>query len=157
MARTWGPIASAISRSNRPGARRISITANDLYTKNNYQDIQRYAEVDLAMAADAEAQAHRKGFAAGQVEILNLVDAVDTYFDARGRYLELLQEAWLEAARQGVVEVTLLGQIVDRYGRDIPDGPDLAALLRPGPHDAALGSGRSGLGAGSGGAERGEA
>ena len=33
-------------------------------------------------------------------------------------------------ARQGVKEVTLLGQIVDRYGLDIPDGPDLADLLR---------------------------
>jgi tRNA-2-methylthio-N6-dimethylallyladenosine synthase len=31
---------------------------------------------------------------------------------------------------QGVKEVVLLGQIVDRYGRDIPDGPDLADLLR---------------------------
>jgi len=33
-------------------------------------------------------------------------------------------------ASQGVREVTLLGQIVDRYGRDIPDGPNLAGLLR---------------------------
>jgi tRNA-2-methylthio-N6-dimethylallyladenosine synthase len=33
-------------------------------------------------------------------------------------------------ARQGVKEVTLLGQIVDRYGKDIPDGPDLSDLLR---------------------------
>ena len=33
-------------------------------------------------------------------------------------------------ARQGVREITLLGQIVDRYGKDVPDGPDLAALLR---------------------------
>jgi tRNA-2-methylthio-N6-dimethylallyladenosine synthase len=32
-------------------------------------------------------------------------------------------------ALQGVKEVTLLGQIVDRYGKDIPDGPDLADLL----------------------------
>jgi tRNA-2-methylthio-N6-dimethylallyladenosine synthase len=31
---------------------------------------------------------------------------------------------------QGVKEITLLGQIVDRYGKDIPDGPDLAALLK---------------------------
>ena len=31
---------------------------------------------------------------------------------------------------QGVKEITLLGQIVDRYGKDIPDGPSLAALLR---------------------------
>jgi tRNA-2-methylthio-N6-dimethylallyladenosine synthase len=33
-------------------------------------------------------------------------------------------------AAQGVKEITLLGQIVDRYGKDIPDGPNLAALLR---------------------------
>jgi tRNA-2-methylthio-N6-dimethylallyladenosine synthase len=33
-------------------------------------------------------------------------------------------------AAQGVKEVTLLGQIVDRYGKEVPDGPNLAALLR---------------------------
>lgn len=31
---------------------------------------------------------------------------------------------------QGVKEITFLGQIVDRYGKDIPDGPTLAGLLR---------------------------
>ncbi len=33
-------------------------------------------------------------------------------------------------AAQGVKEVVLLGQIVDRYGYDVPDGPNLAHLLR---------------------------
>ncbi len=33
-------------------------------------------------------------------------------------------------ASQGVKEITLLGQIVDRYGKDIPDGPNLAQLIR---------------------------
>lgn len=33
-------------------------------------------------------------------------------------------------AKQGVKEITLLGQIVDRYGKDIPGGPNLASLLR---------------------------
>ncbi|MCW5839103.1 MAG: MiaB/RimO family radical SAM methylthiotransferase, partial [Anaerolineales bacterium] len=33
-------------------------------------------------------------------------------------------------AAQGVKEVTLLGQIVDRYGKDVADGPNLPALLR---------------------------
>jgi tRNA-2-methylthio-N6-dimethylallyladenosine synthase len=33
-------------------------------------------------------------------------------------------------AEQGVKEVTLLGQIVDRYGKDLADGPNLAQLLR---------------------------
>ena len=33
-------------------------------------------------------------------------------------------------AAQGVKEVTLLGQIVDRYGKDVPNGPTLPDLLR---------------------------
>ena len=40
----------------------------------------------------------RKAYAGGEVGILSLIDANNTYFDAFGRYLELLQEAWLEAA-----------------------------------------------------------
>jgi acetolactate synthase I/II/III large subunit len=43
------------SRVTRAGATLVSITASDLYTKSNYQDFQRYPEVDVAMAADAEA------------------------------------------------------------------------------------------------------
>ncbi|HVN53939.1 MAG TPA: tRNA (N6-isopentenyl adenosine(37)-C2)-methylthiotransferase MiaB [Anaerolineaceae bacterium] len=42
---------------------------------------------------------------------------------------DILSEA-RALARQGVKEVTLLGQIVDRYGKDIPGGPNLAGLLR---------------------------
>ena len=41
---------------------------------------------------------------------------------------EILAEARSLVA-QGVREITLLGQIVDRYGRDLPAGPDLATLL----------------------------
>jgi thiamine pyrophosphate-dependent acetolactate synthase large subunit-like protein len=44
------------SRSRiRPGTRLISITSVDLFSKSNFQDFQRYPEVDVAMAADAEA------------------------------------------------------------------------------------------------------
>ena len=32
-------------------------------------------------------------------------------------------------AEQGVREITLLGQIVDRYGKDLPEGPNLSGLL----------------------------
>jgi tRNA-2-methylthio-N6-dimethylallyladenosine synthase len=42
---------------------------------------------------------------------------------------EIAAEAHSLAA-QGVKEITLLGQIVDRYGKDQPEGPNLAALLR---------------------------
>jgi acetolactate synthase-1/2/3 large subunit len=38
-----------------PGAKLISISTDDLYMKSNYQDFQRFQEVDLAIAADAEA------------------------------------------------------------------------------------------------------
>jgi len=40
----------------------------------------------------------RRSFAAGEVNILALVDAHDSYFSARERYLELLEQQWLEAA-----------------------------------------------------------
>jgi tRNA-2-methylthio-N6-dimethylallyladenosine synthase len=41
---------------------------------------------------------------------------------------EVLAEA-RALATQGVKEITLLGQIVDRYGHDLPDEPSLASLL----------------------------
>ena len=57
----WGTVHSyrdQIHRSSkssiRDGAKLISISASDLYVKGNYQDIQRYPEADLAIAADAE-------------------------------------------------------------------------------------------------------
>ena len=40
----------------------------------------------------------RKAYRSGELEILALIDANNTYFDAHERYLELLQEAWLEGA-----------------------------------------------------------
>ena len=39
----------------RPGAKVLSISSGDLYMKSNYQDFQRYAEVDIAIAADGQA------------------------------------------------------------------------------------------------------
>jgi acetolactate synthase-1/2/3 large subunit len=41
--------------TTKPGAKLISITANDLYMKSNYQDFQRYQPMDIAIAADGEA------------------------------------------------------------------------------------------------------
>jgi len=44
-------------------------------------------------------------------------------------YREILSEAQT-MVDQGVKEITLLGQIVDRYGLDLPEHPTLAMLLR---------------------------
>jgi acetolactate synthase-1/2/3 large subunit len=58
----WGVVNSyrdQLQRSSKPRTRKdaklITISTADLYIKSNYQDFQRYAEVDIAMAADSEA------------------------------------------------------------------------------------------------------
>src|SRR5262249_34786808 len=58
----WGTVNNLrdqLVRSSRPltkqGAKLVTISANDLYLKSNYQDFQRYTEVDLAIAADVGA------------------------------------------------------------------------------------------------------
>ena len=79
----------------RPGAKLDSITAGDLFMKGNYQDIQRYPEVDLALAADAEAT------------LPSLVEAVKRLttgdrrrvFEERGRKLTADRQRALERAR----------------------------------------------------------
>jgi thiamine pyrophosphate-dependent acetolactate synthase large subunit-like protein len=58
----WGTVNAyrdQLHRTSRSsieaGTKLISITSGDLFGKSNYQDQQRYPEVDIAMAADAEA------------------------------------------------------------------------------------------------------
>src|SRR6266850_831266 len=57
----WGTVNNyrdQLERSSRSltkkDAKLVTITANDLYLKSNYQDFQRYTEVNVAIAADAE-------------------------------------------------------------------------------------------------------
>ncbi len=42
-------------RITKPGTKLISINSEDLFSKSNYQDFQRYTEIDLDIAADVEA------------------------------------------------------------------------------------------------------
>lgn len=58
----WGVVHSyrdQLERTSKlitkPGAKFVSISIGDLYVKGNYQDIQRYPELDLAIAGDVEA------------------------------------------------------------------------------------------------------
>ena len=86
-------------RLTKPGAKLVSITAGDLYTKGNYQDFQRYPEVDLALAADAEAT------------LPSLIEAVKRLttgdrkrvFEERGRKLAADRQKLLERARAEAV------------------------------------------------------
>jgi thiamine pyrophosphate-dependent acetolactate synthase large subunit-like protein len=79
----------------RPGTRLISITAGDLYTKGNYQEFQRYPEVDLALAADAEATLP------ALVEAIKRITTADRahVFEERGRKLAADRQKLLERAR----------------------------------------------------------
>jgi thiamine pyrophosphate-dependent acetolactate synthase large subunit-like protein len=98
----WGVVNSfrdQLQRSSRfigaDGVKLISITTGDLYMKGNYQDIQRYPEVDLAIAADAEAT------------LPSLIEAVKRLinddrkrmFQDRGSKLAVAQRDALEQAR----------------------------------------------------------
>jgi thiamine pyrophosphate-dependent acetolactate synthase large subunit-like protein len=61
VADLWGQLNSVTDptheyrRIAKPDVKVISITVADLYTKSNYQDFQRFAPVDLAIAGDAQA------------------------------------------------------------------------------------------------------
>jgi thiamine pyrophosphate-dependent acetolactate synthase large subunit-like protein len=98
----WGTVNSMRDQVNRttrsiakPGAKLITITAGDLYTKSNYQDFQRYPEVDIAIAADAEAT------------LPSLIEACERLittdrkraFEERGKKLAAAQQEALEKAR----------------------------------------------------------
>ncbi|MBI4464547.1 MAG: thiamine pyrophosphate-binding protein [Acidobacteria bacterium] len=95
----WGTVNSfrdQLHRSSRlrtkPGAKLISITAGDLYLKSNYQDFERYPEVDLAIAADAEAT------------LPSLIEAVKRLINGDRRRAFQDRGAKLAAARQESLE-----------------------------------------------------
>jgi acetolactate synthase-1/2/3 large subunit len=97
----WGQLHSTSrlrrqSRSvTRNGAKTISIGCGDLFTKSNYQDAQRFAPVDLSIAADAEST------------LPSLIDAVkrltggrrSAAMRARGRALAATHQEAVERAR----------------------------------------------------------
>jgi thiamine pyrophosphate-dependent acetolactate synthase large subunit-like protein len=91
----WGTVNSfrdQLERTSHPvtksGAKLISITAGDLFTKSNYQDAQRYVDVDLAIAADAEAT------------LPSLVEAIALQAHADRKRVFQARGAMLASARQ---------------------------------------------------------
>ena len=98
----WGTVHNYLDQQERsytsitkPGAKLISISSWDLYTKSNYQDFQRYPEIDIAIAADAEAtlpsliEACKKLITADRRRAL----------DERGKKLAATSEQALQRAR----------------------------------------------------------
>ncbi len=80
----------------KPGTKTVTISSGDLFIHANYQDFERFPEVDLAIAADAE------------TSLLMLIEAVKRQipdgrkaaFEARGKKHADSQLKGLDAARQ---------------------------------------------------------
>jgi acetolactate synthase I/II/III large subunit len=98
----WGAVNAfrdQLHRTSRPiikaGTKLISINVGDLYMKANYQDIERYPEVDLDIAADPEASMP------SLVEAIKRQMTVDRKraFQDRGTKLATARQADLEQAR----------------------------------------------------------
>jgi acetolactate synthase-1/2/3 large subunit len=88
-----------VHRSSQPivkaGARTISLGSGDLYMKSNFQDFQRFADVDLAIAADAEAT-----MPALIEQVRRLVNGEQkAAYDVRGKKLAASHHADFERAR----------------------------------------------------------
>jgi len=98
----WGVLNTyrdQLHRSTRPltkpGTKIISITSGDLYVKANYQDFQRFAEVDLAIGGDAEATLP------SLIEAVKRATTADRkrVFESRGAKLAEASRAALDRAR----------------------------------------------------------
>src|SRR5262249_46418238 len=98
----WGTVDAyrdQLHRTSRPitkqGAKLMSVTAGDLFAKANYQDQQRYPEVDIAMAADAEATLP------ALIEAVKRNTTADRkrLFEERGRSMTAARQRLLERAR----------------------------------------------------------
>jgi acetolactate synthase-1/2/3 large subunit len=98
----WGTVNSYRDQQERSsrsitkaGTKLISITAGDLYIKSNYQDFERYPEIDIAMAADAEAT-----LPALTEAVKKLITADrKTAFQARGAKLATAHQNTLQQSR----------------------------------------------------------
>jgi acetolactate synthase-1/2/3 large subunit len=98
----WGSVNSFTDRivrtsrsTTKPGARLVTLGARDLLTKSNFQDFQRFQEVDLAIAGDGEAS-----LPALTEAVKRLIDGGRKLaFEARGKKLAAAQLAALNEAR----------------------------------------------------------
>lgn len=91
-----GQVDAVARPSTKPGAKLVSITANDLYMKSNYQDFQRYEPVDLAIAADAEATLPYLIEAVKR----QITDDRKRTFEARGAKLASAHQQAMQAGRE---------------------------------------------------------
>jgi len=99
----WGSLNSSRDQMRRTsvpltknGVKLISINSDDLFTKSNYQDFDRFPEVDLAIAADGEATLPSLTEAVKRL----LTDDNRRAFQQRGAQFAAARQQSLERARE---------------------------------------------------------
>jgi thiamine pyrophosphate-dependent acetolactate synthase large subunit-like protein len=120
----------------KPGTKLISITATDLFSKANFQDFQRYPEVDVAMAADAEAtlpaltEACKKLLTADRTRVMKERGAKFAEANAQGA-ADARTKSVLRVGRVPIstarLTAELWAQIKDRTGRSCRKAATAAA------------------------------
>ena len=128
------PYVDVFSAPSDPGPLVSFLTQADARNIDSSETVNRFAIMD----GDLVLPEHERGkLVAAHVPVVLGCSHACTFCiipSRRGAERSRPAEQVLAEARalvtQGVKEITLLGQIVDRYGKDQPEGPNLAALLR---------------------------
>jgi tRNA-2-methylthio-N6-dimethylallyladenosine synthase len=130
------PFVDVFSPPSDPGPLLAHLTQDESRTMELVETEQRFAIMDEVLPI--QLPAHERGkLVASHVPVVLGCSHACTFCIIpyrrgveRSRHVGDILGEVRSLVAQGVKEITLLGQIVDRYGKDIPDGPDLAALLR---------------------------
>ncbi len=128
------PYVDVFSPPSDPGPLMAFLTQDETYAQTQAETSRRFALMDGDLILPEQ---ERGKLVAAHVPVVLGCSHACTYciipykrgIERSRRVGDVVAEA-RSLVSQGVKEVTLLGQIVDRYGKDIPEGPDLAGLLR---------------------------
>lgn len=90
--------AASIEAAARETTLRAELEQRHIHLRHLLQQASHFQQRVLQPAREV-LELTRKGYTAGEAEILALVDAHDTYFDAQSRYFDLLHDAGVEAAQ----------------------------------------------------------
>jgi len=132
------PFVDVFSPPSDPGPLVAYLTQNESQLLEQAETAQRFAWMDDEIPSPLLLPAQERGkLVSAHVPVVLGCSHACTYCIIpyrrgveRSRPAETILAEVRSLVAQGVKEVTFLGQIVDRYGKDVPDGPDLAALLR---------------------------
>ncbi len=128
------PFVDVFSPPSDPGPLVAYLTQHESQSLDQEQTAQRFALMDGDLVLPVN---EREKLVATHVPVVLGCSHACTYCIIpyrrgieRSRHVGDILSETRALVSQGVKEITLLGQIVDRYGKDIPDGPNLSDLLR---------------------------